>query len=130
MLAMRATVDQNSSSVQIASAYHVGAAVLVHVARSGQLDSALDERSLGDVSAEFKWSLVIATYIRWRHIESSKVVNISLWRHLVMFLKSIISKALMHVSISRIFMDKLMEEPKPNIFEGCQHCQHPLSLFI
>ena len=38
-----ATVGQNSSSVQMASAYHVGAAVLVHVARSGQLDSALDE---------------------------------------------------------------------------------------
>ena len=26
--------------------YHVGAAVLAHVAHSGQLDSALDERSL------------------------------------------------------------------------------------
>ena len=34
-----------SSSVQMASAYHVGAAVLAHVARRGQLDSALDERS-------------------------------------------------------------------------------------
>ena len=29
----------------MASAYHVGAAVLAHVARSCQLDSALDERS-------------------------------------------------------------------------------------
>ena len=41
-----ATVGQNSSSVQMASAYYVGAAVLAHVARRGQLDSALDERSL------------------------------------------------------------------------------------
>ena len=42
---LRATVGQNSSSVQMASAHHVGAAVLAHVARRGQLDSALDERS-------------------------------------------------------------------------------------
>ena len=45
---LRATVGQNSSSVQMASAYHVGAAVLAHVARRGQLDSALDERSLSN----------------------------------------------------------------------------------
>ena len=45
---LRATVGQNSSSVQMASAYHVGAAILAHVARRGQLDSALDERSLSD----------------------------------------------------------------------------------
>ena len=31
-------LGQNSSSVQMASANHVGAAVLVHVARSGRLD--------------------------------------------------------------------------------------------
>ena len=37
---LRATVGQSSSSVQMASAYHVGAAVLVHVGRSGQLDAA------------------------------------------------------------------------------------------
>ena len=36
---LRATVGQNRSSVQMASAYHVGAAALAHV------DSALDERS-------------------------------------------------------------------------------------
>ena len=42
---LRATVGQNSSSVQMASANHMGAAVLVHVARRGRLDSALDERS-------------------------------------------------------------------------------------
>ena len=35
----------------MASAYHVGAAVLAHVARRGQLDSALDERSLCDASS-------------------------------------------------------------------------------
>ena len=43
---LRATVGQNSSSVQMASVNPVGAAVLVHVARRGRLDSALDERSL------------------------------------------------------------------------------------
>ena len=43
-----ATVGQNSSSVQMAAANHVGAAVLAHVARSGRLDAALDERSLND----------------------------------------------------------------------------------
>ena len=42
---LRATVGQNSSSVQIAAANHVGAAVLVHVARSGRLDDVIDERS-------------------------------------------------------------------------------------
>ena len=42
---LRPTVDQKSSSVQMASAYHVGTAVLAHVARSGQLESALDERN-------------------------------------------------------------------------------------
>ena len=42
---LRATVGQNSSSVQMASANHVGAAVLVHVARSGRLDDVIDERS-------------------------------------------------------------------------------------
>ena len=31
--------------LKMASVYHVGAAVLAHVARRGQLDSALDERS-------------------------------------------------------------------------------------
>ena len=46
-------VGQNSSSVQMASAYHVGAAVLAHVARSGQLDSALDERRLRDIQWEY-----------------------------------------------------------------------------
>ena len=40
-----ARVGQNSSSVQLDAAYHVGTAVLAYVARSGQLDSALDERS-------------------------------------------------------------------------------------
>ena len=43
---LRATVGQNSSSFQMASAYHVCAAVLVHVARRRRLDSDLDERSL------------------------------------------------------------------------------------
>ena len=38
---LRATVGQNSSSVQMDAACHVGAAVLAHVARSGQLDAAL-----------------------------------------------------------------------------------------
>ena len=42
---LRATVGQNSSSVQMAAANHVGAAVLVHVARSGRLDADLDKRS-------------------------------------------------------------------------------------
>ena len=42
---LRATVGQNSSSVQMAATCHVGGAVLVHVARSGRLDAALDERS-------------------------------------------------------------------------------------
>ena len=37
---LRATVGQNSSSVQMASAYHVGAAVLAHVARRVQLAAA------------------------------------------------------------------------------------------
>ena len=50
---LRATVCQNSSSVQMASAYHVSAAVLAHVARSGQLDSALDERSLRSRERQF-----------------------------------------------------------------------------
>ena len=36
----------------------------------------------------------------------------------------------MFLFLSRIVLDKLMEESNPNIFEGCQHCQHPLSLFI
>ena len=44
-----ATVGQNSNSVQMAFAYHVSAAVLAHVALSGQLDSALDERSLKNI---------------------------------------------------------------------------------
>ena len=45
---LRATVavGQNSSSVQMAAACHVGAAVLLHVACSGRLDADLDERSL------------------------------------------------------------------------------------
>ena len=43
---LRATVGQNSSSFQMASACHVCAAVLVHVARRRRLDSDLDERSL------------------------------------------------------------------------------------
>ena len=43
---LRATVGQNSSSVQMTSACHVCAAVLVHVARSGRMDADLDERSL------------------------------------------------------------------------------------
>ena len=43
---LRATVGQNSSRVQMASACHVCAAVLVHVARRRRLDSDLDERSL------------------------------------------------------------------------------------
>ena len=42
---LRATVGQNSSSIQMAAANHVGAAVLVHVARSGRLDDVIDERS-------------------------------------------------------------------------------------
>ena len=37
----------SKSSVQMAAANHVGAAVLVHVARSGRLDDVIDERSLG-----------------------------------------------------------------------------------
>ena len=43
---LRATVSQNSSSVQMAAACHVSAAVLVHVARSGRLDADIYERSL------------------------------------------------------------------------------------
>ena len=50
---LRANVGQNSSSVQMASMYHVGAAVLAHVARRCQLDSALDERSL--TFCFFRW---------------------------------------------------------------------------
>ena len=50
---LRATVGQNSSSVQMASANHVGAAVLVHVARSGRLDADLDERSLSEFYQNF-----------------------------------------------------------------------------
>ena len=42
---LQATVGQNSSSVQMASACHVCAAFLVHVARRRRLDSDLDERS-------------------------------------------------------------------------------------
>ena len=36
----------------MASAYHVGAAVLAHLARRGQLDSALDERSFSLYQSE------------------------------------------------------------------------------
>ena len=43
------TVAQNSSSVQMVAACHVGAAVLVHVACSGRLDADLDERSFKTV---------------------------------------------------------------------------------
>ena len=50
---LRATVGQNSSSVQMAYAYHVDVAVLAHVARRGQLDSALDERSFNDFWRSF-----------------------------------------------------------------------------
>ena len=51
---LRSTVGQNSSSVQMAFAYHVGAAIFAHVARRGQLDSALDEGSLKVCSNEAK----------------------------------------------------------------------------
>ena len=43
---LRATVGQNSSSVQMAAANHVGAAVLVHMSRSGRLDDVIDEQIL------------------------------------------------------------------------------------
>ena len=42
-------------STQMAAANHVGAAVLVHVARSGQLDDVIDEWSLrSTVSVDLK----------------------------------------------------------------------------
>ena len=50
---LRATVGQKSSRVQMASEYHVGAAVLVHVARRRRLDSDLDERSLKQLKNDF-----------------------------------------------------------------------------
>ena len=46
---LQATMGQNSSSFQLASACHVCAAVLVHVARRRRLDSDLDERSFRDL---------------------------------------------------------------------------------
>ena len=58
---LRATVHQNSSSVQMASANHVGTAVLVHVARRCRLDSALDERS-------FKWQSNLRRGFNINHI--------------------------------------------------------------
>ena len=45
---LRATVGQNSSSVQMASAYNVGAAV------SALLDSALDEGSFSNLPQHFE----------------------------------------------------------------------------
>ena len=63
---LRATVGQNSSSVQMASAYHVGAAVLAHVACSGQLDSALDERSFINLVPELN---VMNHNARWYPVD-------------------------------------------------------------
>ena len=54
---LRATVGQNSSSVQMAAANHVGAAILVHVGRSGRLDDVIDERSFNLVSIRSKRQL-------------------------------------------------------------------------
>ena len=61
---LRATVGQKSSSVQMAAACHVGGSVLVHVARSGQLDAALDERSLRLNVNRFCQISVIFQYIK------------------------------------------------------------------
>ena len=50
----------------MASAYHVGAAVLAHVARRGQLDSALDERSLHDNSFQTPYSISVEDFFEVR----------------------------------------------------------------
>ena len=42
----------------MASAYQVGAAVLAHVVRRGQLDSALDERSFSRLIRELGGTIV------------------------------------------------------------------------
>ena len=61
---LRATVGQNSSSFQMASACHMCAAVLVHVARRRRLESDLDERSLNDNSYQIPHSESVEVFLQ------------------------------------------------------------------
>ena len=124
---LRATVGQNNSSVQMAAACHVGAAVLVHGAPSGRLDADLDERSLYlgqqspimifvalllfalepgneyEVAIQFpSWMLSIDTFLRgieWAFITKYRLPKFLWHLNLLQF-----SKHLIDVSHVKIFL--------------------------